>query len=117
MEPKPKGLARGDFTGRVSRPPVRSDRRGGPPADGLLSLGLVPPAARSRVLPGRAGRRPDRTVAVRELPGTRLRVWSIPRKRRRGRRPRRRGNLRGPPDSPRAGIDGSPAEPYPRRSG
>src|SRR5437879_11847121 len=117
MEAKPKGLARGDFTGRAFRPPARIDRRAGPPADGLLSLGLVPPAARSRVLPGRAGRRPDRTVAVRELPGTRLRVCSIPRRRGRGRRPRRRGHLTGPPDSPRAGIDGSPAEPYPRRSG
>src|SRR3989442_1555206 len=112
-----KVLAAPLLPGEPFHPPMVKDRRGAPPADGLPCLGVVPPEARSRVLPGRAGRRPDRTVAVRELPGTRLRVCSIPRRRRPGRRPRRRGNLRGPPDSRRAGIDGSPAEPSPRRSG
>src|SRR5207247_10486894 len=70
MVAEPKGLASRDFTGRAFRSRARIDRRAGPHVDGLDSLAAVPPTDRSHALPGRAGRPPDRTVAVRGVPGT-----------------------------------------------
>src|SRR2546428_2505826 len=117
MEAEPKGLASGELTGQAFRSPARIDRPTGLRLDGLPSLDEVPPTDRFHVLPGRAGRPPDRTVAGRGVPGTPLRVCVIPGRRRRHRSPRTRGNLHGPPDPLRAGIGGSPAEPSLRRSG
>src|SRR2546425_11082822 len=117
MEAEPKGLASRELTGRAFRSPARIDRPAGPRLDGLPSRDEVPPTDRFHVLPGHAGRPPDRTVAVRGLQGTPLPVCSIPRKLRRHRPPRKRGTLPGPPAPLRAGIDGSPAGPSLRRSG
>src|SRR2546427_1837686 len=117
MEAEPKGLASGELTGRAFRSPVRIDRPAGPGVDGLPSGDEVPPTDRFHVLPGRAGRPPDRTAAVRGLRGTPLPVCSIPRMRRSYRPPRKRGTLPGPPAPLQAGIDGSLAGPSLRRSG
>src|SRR6059036_2011014 len=117
MDTGPKGLASGKLTGRAFRSPARIDRPAGPHVDGLPSRDEVLLTDRFHVLRGRAGRPPDRTVAARGLRGTPLTVCSIPRTSRLCRPPRRRGNLRGPPDPLRAGIDGWRAEPSRRRSG
>src|SRR2546427_3908642 len=117
MDAEPKGVASRDFTGRAFQSRARIDRRAGPHVDDLPSLDEVPPTNRSHVLPGRADTPPGRTVAARGLPGTPLRVCSIPRMWRRRRPPRKQGNLRGPREPLRAGIDGWQAERSPRRSG
>src|SRR3989442_4473383 len=116
MHAEGKGVASRDFIRRASRSRARIDRRAGPHVDGLPSLDEVPPTDRSHALPGREGRPPDRTAAVRELPGTPLRVCSIPRTFGRYRSRRKPGTTRGPPDALRTGIEGSPPEPYPGRN-